>query len=196
MSTKRNKKIWTLVSGTILIIIFISIMTWYYPLSPLSVNQSFTYHPGWETHNCKTYKEELNEFKKTYEEDLNEISTSDNFNFTVERTQYILPIFEQQWLIGTDPKSIDKDKLNRMLFDVEQARNTLLNLVSEGDYDKEEKEYLVQNIKNFLSLEESIREIKDGKYFSRRDLQTLFGNLRGAFRSEFNLYTTNLYGRH
>ncbi|KQL50486.1 hypothetical protein AN964_22785 [Heyndrickxia shackletonii] len=179
----------------IVIIIFISIMTWYYPLSPFSVNHSFTYHPGWETHNGKTYKEELNEFKGTYEKDLKESSASDNINFTVERTRYILPIFEQNWLIGTDPKSMDKDKLSRMLFDVEQARNTLLDLVSEGDYNKEEKEYLVDTIKSFLSLEESIRQIKDGKYFSRSDLETLFGNLRGAFRSEFNLYTTNFYDR-
>ncbi|WP_433747705.1 hypothetical protein [Falsibacillus pallidus] len=196
MITKLNKKIWTIVLGILIsIIIFISIMTVYYPLSPFSLNQSFTYHPGLETHNGKTYKQELNEFKAAYEEDLKESSASSDINFTVERAQYILPIFEQQWLIGTDSKSIDKDNLSRMLFDVEQARNTLLNLVSEGDYDKEEKEYLVDNIKDFLSIEESIRQIKDRKYFSRRDLQTLLGNLRGDFRSEFNLYTTNFYDR-
>ncbi|RYG72225.1 hypothetical protein EU245_11070 [Lentibacillus lipolyticus] len=197
MSTKRKKVNWgTGIGGfVILIIIFISIMTWFYPFSPFSVNKSYSFTPKEVLHNGKTYEEELSEFKAAYEEDLKKDLEGDNYNPTVDRTQYVLPIFEQEWIIGTDSKSLDKDELDRMLFDVEQARETLLDLVSEGNYNKEEKGYLVDNIKSFLSLEESIRYIRDGKYFSRSELQTLFGNLRGDFRTGFEFYTTIFYDR-
>lgn len=46
-----------------------------------------------------------------------------------EIKQFILTIFEQECLIGTDSQKIDKDKLDRMLFDVQQARITLLHLI-------------------------------------------------------------------
>jgi len=195
VNTKRKKKIWGVGTFIGVIIIFISVMTWYYPLSPFSVHQSFTYHPGWETHNGKTYKEELIAFKDSYEEDLKKDLKGDEYDPTIDRTQYILPIFEQEWLIGTDAKTMDTDKLNNMLFDVEQARDTLLDLVVEGDYNEKEKGNLINNINNFLKLEESIRQIRDGKYYSRSDLQTLLGNLRGDFRSGFDFYTTTFYDR-
>ncbi|MDV6377873.1 hypothetical protein ORD22_06305 [Sporosarcina sp. GW1-11] len=192
MNTKPKKKIWGIssVAFIILVMIFIS---WYYPFSPFSIDQRFTYQPSWETHNGKTYNEEISEFRATYEKDVKMNVEGDNYNATVDRTQYILPIFEQEWLIGTDSKTMDKDQLDRILLDVEQARNTLLDLLSKGDYNKEERGYLVDNIKRFLSLEERIRYIRNGKYFSRSDLQRLLGNLRGEFRAGFDFYTTVFY---
>ncbi|NME07244.1 MULTISPECIES: hypothetical protein [unclassified Psychrobacillus] len=190
MNTKRKRKV---IGSGVFIVLVIAFISWYYPLSLFSVHQSFTYHPGSNTHNGKTYEEEIGEFKATYEEDLKKDLKSDNYNPTVNRTQFILPIFEQEWLIGTDSKTIDKDKLDRMLFDVQQARNTLLDLVSEGDYSREERGYLVDSINNFLHLEERIRFIRNGKYFSRSDLQRMLGNLHGDFWTGFNYYTTVFY---
>ena len=192
MNTKRKRKVWGIGSG-VFIVLVIAFISWYYPLSFFSIHQSFTYHPGSGTHNGKTYEEEIGEFKAAYEKDLKKDLESDNYNPTVNRTQFILPIFEQEWLIGTDSKTIDKDKLGRMLFDVQQARNTLLVLVSEGDYSREERVYLVDSINNFLNLEESIRFIRNGKYFSRSDLQRMLGNLQGNFRASFDYYTTVFY---
>lgn len=192
MNTKRKRKTWGIGSGVIIVLV-IAFISWYYPLSLFSIHQSFTYHPGSETHNGKTYEEEIGEFKAAYEKDLKKYLESDNYNPTVNRTQFILPIFEQEWLIGTDSKTIDKEELDRMLFDVQQARNTLLDLVSEGDYSKEERVYLVDSIKNFLNLEESIRLIRNGKYFSRSDLQRMIGNLHGDFWASFDYYTTVFY---
>ena len=192
MNTKRKRKVWGIGSG-VFIVLVIAFISWYYPLSLFSIHQSFTYHPGSETHNGKTYEEEIGEFKAAYEKDLKKVLESDNYNPTVNRTQFILPIFEQEWLIGTDSKTIDKDKLDRMLFDVQQARNTLLDLVSEGDYSREERVYMVDSVKNFLNLEESIRFIRNGKYFSRSDLQRMLGNLQGDFWAGFDYYTTVFY---
>ena len=192
MNTKRKRKVWGIGSG-VFIVLVIAFISWYYPLSLFSIHQSFTYHPGSETHNGKTYEEEIGEFKAAYEKDLKKDLESDNYNPTVNRTQFILPIFEQEWLIGTDSKTIDKDKLDRMLFDVQQARNTLLDLVSEGDYSREERVYMVDSINNFLNLEESIRFIRNGKYFSRSDLQRMLGNLQGDFWASFDYYTTVFY---
>lgn len=192
MNTKRKRKVWGIGSG-VFIVLVIAFIAWYYPLSPFSIHQSFTYHPSLETHNDKTFEEEIDQFKTAYEKDLDKELESDNHNPTVNRTRFILPIFEQEWLIGTDSKKIDKDKLDRMLFDVQQARNTLLDLVAEGDYSREERVYLVDSLNNFLNLEESIRFIINGKYFSRNDLQRLLGNLHGNFQTGFHYYTTVFY---
>ncbi|ARJ37501.1 hypothetical protein CSV71_15535 [Sporosarcina sp. P21c] len=192
MNTKRKRKILGIGSG-IFIILVIAFISWYYPLSLLSIDQSFAYSPDTETHNGKTYEEEIGEFKAAYEKDLKMDLESNNYNPTVNRTQFILPIFEQQWLIGMDSKTIDKDKLDRMLFDVQQARNTLLDLVSEGDYSREERVYLVDSINNFLKLEDSIRFIRTGTYFSRSDLHRLLGNLQAEFWAGFDYYTTVFY---
>ena len=192
MNTKRKRKVWGIGSG-VFIVLVIAFISWYYPLSPFSIHQSFTYHPSSETHNGKTYEEEIDQFKAAYEKDLAKDLESDNHNPTVNRTQFILPIFEQEWLIGTDSKTIDKDKMDRMLFDLQQARNTLLDLVSEGDYSREERVYLVDSLNNFLNLEESIRFIKNEKYFSRSDLQRMLGNLQDNFRESFDYYTTVFY---
>ena len=192
MNTKRKSKVWWIGSGAFIVLV-IAFISWYYPLSPFSIHQSFTYEPSSETHNGKTYEEEIDNFKAAYEKDLNKDLESDKHNPTINRTQFILPIFEQEWLIGTDSKTINKDKLDRMLLDVQQVRNTLLNLVSEGDYSREERVYLVDSLNHFLNLEESIRFIKNGKYFSRSDLQRMLGNLQGNFRAGFNNYTTVFY---
>ena len=192
MNTKRKRKVWGIGSG-VCIVLVIAFISWYYPFSLFSIHQSFSYHPGSETHNGKTYEEEIAKFKVAYEMDLKKDVGSENYNPTVNRTQFILPVFEQEWLIGTNSKKIDKDKLDRMLFDVQQARNNLLNLVSEGDYSREERVYLVDSINNFLGLEDSIRFIRNGKYFSKNDLQRLLGNLQGDFRAGFDYYTTVFY---
>lgn len=192
MNTKRKRKVWGIGFG-VFIVLGIAFISWYYPLSPLSIHQSFTYHPSSEMHNGKTYEEEVGQFKAAYEKDLDKDVKSENHNPTVNRTQYILPTFEQQWLLGTESKTIDKDQLDQIFLDVQQARNTLLSLVSEGDYSREERVYLVDSINAFLELEDSVRMIRNGKYFSRSDLQRMLGTVRGDFRASFNHYTTVFY---
>lgn len=80
-----------------------------------------------------------------------------------------------------------------MLFDVQQERKSLLDLVSEGDYSGKERVYMVDSMNNFLKLEESIRFIRNGKYFSRSELQRRLGNLQGDFWAGFDYFTTVFY---
>ncbi len=168
-------------------------MTWFYPFSHFSAHKSYTYKPGKVLYNDdQTYKDILNEFKESYEKELdNEFENTNNgIDLTIDRTRYILPIFEQDWLIGTDPVSMDKNKLDKMLVDVKQTTDSLLDLVANEDYTSQEKGYLINSIKNFLRLEESITRLKEEKYFSRNELSNLFGNLRNHFRSNFDLFVT------
>ena len=96
MSIKGKRMIVGLGIFIVLIMLFIAIMTWFYPFSPFSIHQSYIYKPGEVLYgHDKTYKDILNEFKKSYEKDLNDDLKSNDTNFTVDRTQYILPIFEQ-----------------------------------------------------------------------------------------------------
>ncbi|SKA90331.1 hypothetical protein [Sporosarcina newyorkensis] len=178
-------------------VLFILFMTWFYPFSHFSLFKSYTYKPTEVLyHNDKTYEDILNKFTESYEKDLvkeMETYSGSDLDLTVMQTQYILPVFEQEWLIGTDPVSMDKISLDEMLVDVIQSRKTLLSLVTKEDYSREVKVYLVDTINNFLRLEEEIWYIKNGKYFSRNELNHLFGNLRNSFRSNFDIFATTFY---
>lgn len=188
MDSKRNMKIGVMTAG-IFIILILAFMSWYYPLSPYSIHKSITYHPSADN----TYEKEVSEFKLSYEQDLKNYLESESYNPTVNRTQFILPVFEQEWLISTDPQAINRDRLDRMLFEIEQTRNTLIDFVSEEGFSKEAKVHMVDNIKYFLNLEESIRFIRDGKYFTRNEFQRLLSNLHGDFWQGFTHYTDNFY---
>ncbi|MGE8035998.1 hypothetical protein [Lysinibacillus sp. NPDC093692] len=59
-----------------------------------------------------------------------------------------MPIFEQDWLISKESIPFDELKLDRMLLDVKQVREVLLELVVQADYTSEERGYLVNNIKH------------------------------------------------
>ena len=129
------------------------------------------------------------EFKNTSNTSHNSV------NLTIDRTQYILPIFDQDWLVSTEPVPMDKNKLDQMLHDVTQSRNTLLMLVAQGDYTGEERGYLVDIINSIIGLEDEIRYVKDRRVFSRLELNTLFDNLRDSFRFNFDIFVTTFYER-
>ncbi|MBO0589630.1 hypothetical protein [Sporosarcina sp. E16_8] len=199
MGLKNRKKSFVLVGVAVFFLLF---MTWLFPFSPISIYKSYTYKPVKVLYiNDKSYEDILNEFKESYEKELskefkNTRNTSHNsINLTIDRTQYILPIFEQDWLVSTKPVTIDKNKVDQMLRDVIQSRNTLLMLVAQENYTSEERVYLVDIINSILRLEEEIRYVKDGKYFSRIELNTLLDNLGDSFRFNFDIFVTTFYER-
>lgn len=148
--------------------------------------------------NDKTYEDLLNEFKASYEKELkNELESSNEsaMDMTIIRTQYILPLFEQEWLVNTESTTMDKNKVDQMLQDVIGSRNTLLQLVAEEDYNDEQRMYVVDTINNFLRLEEEIKYVQDGGYFTRIELNILFNNLHNSFRDNFDFFTTVFYDR-
>jgi len=165
-------------------------MTWFYPYSPFSVKKSYAYHPDRVLYSGKSYEAILSEFKESYQKDLNADIDNEYPNLTINRTQYVLPIFEQDWLMSKDSIPFDALKLDKMLLDVKQVREVLLELVVQVDYTSEEKGYLVNNIKTLLSLEDRITQLKNENYLSRWELKIQFHNLYEEFMRNFDLFVT------
>lgn len=176
MGTKRKRIIWSI---TGLIIVFIVVMTWFFPYSPFSVYKSYPYEPDEILFNGKTYETILNEFKDSYEKELKADLENEYSNLTIDRTQYILPIFEQDWLMNNGSVAINKMKLGTMLMEVKQARELLLSLIIQVDYTSEERGYLVDLINHFYVIEENINELKKEDYISRRGINRQLDNLYG-----------------
>lgn len=191
MQTKKELRIGVPVS-LVAIILF---LTWFYPYSPLSLAKSFTYKPKEVLYNDQTYDRMVHEFKAVYEKELEQgLEKTDRFA-TINRVQYILLAFEQDWLLTTEPVTMNKKELDSMLYFVAQSRDILLQLIAQENYTSEEKVYAVDMLRNFLKLEDDIRQIKHGSYLSRKELAISYGNLREEFRSDFEQFVTTFYDR-
>ncbi|WP_153722892.1 hypothetical protein [Sporosarcina cascadiensis] len=193
-----NKKKGRLVKTGILsalFIIFVSFMTWFYPFSPFSLYKSYTYKPTEVLYNNKTYEELLNEFTEVYREDLEKAyeSSPEEINKMVVQTQYLLPVFEQNWLVGTDPAAINQEQLEVILHFTENSRDILLDFTLQEDYTQEQRRELLNSIHNMFQLEDRIEYLVDSKYMSRKNLAYSFDNLRGEFRDAFRFYVVPFY---
>ncbi|MYL45640.1 hypothetical protein GLV94_08275 [Virgibacillus halodenitrificans] len=192
---KKRTFIWGIGAVIALILIYLSVMTWYYPLSSFSIHKSYKYKPGKILYNDKTYGEIVNAFKKTYEKELVKEfeSKGRDLDLTVVKTEYILPLFKQEWLLGTNSVTIKPDKLENMLFEVQHGRDIMLQLLADENYTKEQGNYLLASIKNLLHIEDSIRNIRDEKFITRKELKNSIRNLRGDFRDGFRFYVNPFY---
>ena len=182
--TKKTKKI--ILSLTGLAVVFLLFMTWFYPYSVFGISKSYSYTP--DTVVVEGYEEDLNAFKSSFEEDLAEMGTADQVDLTTDRTQYVLPLFEQDWLLSKEPVNFGMNDLDTILIEVENARTTLLDLSVSEDYTNEQRLYLVDSIKSLLWLEEEIGEIKTGKAESRKTLDIQFRNLHSSFLNNFMMF--------
>ncbi|WP_017382051.1 hypothetical protein [Paenisporosarcina sp. TG-14] len=182
--TNKTKKI--IISLVGLFVFFILIMTWFYPYSVFSIHKSYSFTPDPVV--VDGYVKDLNEFKSSYEKDLEELRTDSTIDLTTDRTQYLLPLFEQDWLLSKEPVKLSMDDLDNILLQVKNARKTLLKLLANEDYKKEQRRYLVDSIRNILSLEEEIVDIKTGKAESRKTLKIQFSNLHGSFLNNFLMF--------
>ncbi|UOQ86908.1 hypothetical protein [Gracilibacillus salinarum] len=95
-----------------------------------------------------------------------------------------------EWLISKDAVSFDAGDLEGMLSEVKQVRGALLDLVVQGDYEGEQRGYLVNVIRNLLSLEDSIVEMEHQNYLSRSELDKRFDQLHRAFIHNFDWFVT------
>lgn len=188
MKIKETKYSSMIAAFVLFIIIFISIITWFYPYSTLSVSKSYTFQPNKVLINGKSYNEILSDFKEAYEKDYNDDLENTYPNLTILRTQYVIPVFEQDWLISKDSVSIDIKKLDTMLSDVKGVREVLLNLVAQAEYNSEQRYYLINIIRNFLLMEESITELKNDSYVTRSELKRRFSNLYNEFITVSRLF--------
>ncbi|MRH42589.1 hypothetical protein GH741_07815 [Aquibacillus halophilus] len=169
-----------------LFVIVILIMTWFYPYSIFSISKSYSFTP--DSVVADEYLKDLNEFKNTYEKDLEELTTDRNIDLTTDRTQYLLPLYEQDWLVSTEPLKMSMEDLDEILFEVKNNRKILLELLGREDYTKEHRQYLINNLESLLSLEEEIIDIKTEKAESLKTLKIQFGNLHGSFVNNFMMF--------
>jgi hypothetical protein len=170
----------------ITLVLLISIITWVYPYSSLSVYKNYSYNKGLVLVNGKTHEEIVQKFKRRLEFDLEEKEQ----NRTVSYTQNILPLFEQDWYIKEDAVTIKKQDLETMLMHVKNTRSTLLSLLQHEEYTSEQKMYLEQLINGFLGIEEYIGYMQHEPFLSRGDIRRSLGNLRDSQGLLFSIFTT------
>ncbi|MGF7014741.1 hypothetical protein [Ornithinibacillus bavariensis] len=85
--------------------VFILILTWFYPFSIFGINKTYKIKP--DPIVVDQYAMDLQTLKEAIGNDVKEgLSTS--INYTVERTQSILLLFEKEWLLSKDPIKLKK----------------------------------------------------------------------------------------
>ncbi|SEA80889.1 hypothetical protein SAMN05421743_108167 [Thalassobacillus cyri] len=154
------------------------------PVFFFSIYKKYTHKPDPVV--VDQYVEDFNDFKKSYEQDIKK----DSATRTTKDTQYILPMFEQNWLINKDSVNMGERDLDNMLFEVKENKSTLMHLLVEEDYTKDQRRDVVYSLENLQSLEELIIDIKTEKTSSRSTLNTQFHNLRVRYISTFGMYAS------
>jgi hypothetical protein len=184
----RKKKTWLV--GALGLITIIALMTWFFPYSPFSVYKSFSYQ-AYEVSTSKgSYAIRVADFRETYEEDLIEDQQNDLPNLAIVRTEGILTTFEQDWLIHRERVSFDRSDIGSMLFEVQQDKEMLLDLLVQVDYTREQREYLMTCIRSFSSLEDGLKELQNEKFASRAKLNRKWDNIYGDYLNSFSFYVT------
>ena len=164
-------------------------MTWFYPFSILSVKKSYTYQSEEVLFIGKSYHEILSDFKKSVDKDLESDSENEYPNLTINSTQYILPVFEQDWLFNNNPATIDRGTLDKMFVDVKRVREVLLSLVAQADYTSEQRKYLIDTIiNNLLIMEDDITALKNDPFITRSELHWGLTNLHNGFTDRLRTF--------
>ncbi|GGA67805.1 hypothetical protein [Ornithinibacillus halotolerans] len=171
-----------------LVVIFILIMTWFYPFSIFSVYKTYSYSP--DPVMVGEYVRDINDFEEKLENDLKDLYSNQDFDLTLDRSQYIFPFFKQDWLLSKDPLKMKKSDLDNLLFDVENTRDNLLDLVEKVDYSIESKNYLMQSIRDILALEKDLLNLKNNSFASKKDLRIQFHNLHVSYMNSFMMFSS------
>ncbi|SET64043.1 hypothetical protein SAMN05216389_11830 [Oceanobacillus limi] len=190
MSNKKKRILWRIAGVMGIIVVFVGFMTWLFPYSPFSIHKNYAYQPYFISFDGKSYETILNDFRDSYEEDLEADLENKYPNLTIHRTEAILSFFEKEWLMSKDPVPMDEIDLSTMLFEVENVKDTLFNLFVQEDYENEEKEYLVQCMRQLESVEDQIIKLQNDKFASKKQLNRQFDNLYGDFLNSFKSYVT------
>jgi hypothetical protein len=177
---KNSKAI--IVSLLCFIITFLLFVTWFYPYSFFSVYKTYSFKADPVV--IKRYVKEIDTFKNG---DVKNSKDNLTKNYT---QQYILQMYEQDWLTHEKRSKMNIFELNAILQTVRETKDDLLQLMTLVDYSKEEKQYLVDCIKDLSSLENEFTTIELNKNLTRSKVNTEFNNLSNSFFSCFLQYRT------
>ncbi|WP_349409396.1 hypothetical protein [Pseudalkalibacillus sp. SCS-8] len=169
-----------------LFLVFILFFNWIYPYSALSVTGSVPYKS--DPIVVEQYNKGLKEFKKKYQNHVDEGGLHQDL--TTDRIQYILQMYEQEWLLSKESMSLSKLDLDGILSEVQEARRLLIQLTFEESYDKETKMFLKILLEDTLDLEKRISYLIHSEHHTRQELDNVMGNVHMSFISNFNLFTT------
>lgn len=183
MSRRTKLTILSLIGALVL---FFTITTWFYPYSSLSLHRSISYSP--DPYLVEGYTEKMNGLSKKYAEGSGD-------DLTMDRLQYILQMYDQEWLLSEKAVVMTEEDLENVAFDVKEARNELIDLSFEEPYSADVKKQLRLSIENCLAIEESLEALKDTDFLNRDLLQNQYGNLHGTFDSSLRTMET-MYDRY
>lgn len=157
--------------------------TWFYPYSSFSIKKSISFNA--DNIVVKDYLKDLNDFKKIY--NMNKQNKDD---ITNDRTQYILQMYEQNWLISKKPVRMEYQDLDTILIEVKETRRNLMDLAFKETYSEFTKSYLKYTIEDCLEIEESIMKLKTSQTHSRKTLNLQYRNLQNDFKSNLDIFVS------
>lgn len=170
--------------------VFIGFMTYAYPFSPFSVSKQLAYKPGLLLYNDQTYEQLYNETKKRHEKRM----ARPEKNITIIRSETAFETFGSSWLFEENV-IINRRQLEDIRSGLTGWRSSMLLLLTEENYTKEQRTYLVSNIEEALRMEEVLTQLENGSYYTRKEIKTLAENLRRAHQRAFEIYVSTFYER-
>src|SRR5690606_26419100 len=166
-------------------VVLLCILTviWVYPHSMFGENKTFAYNA--DDVIVEEFMEDLHNFKE-----INNIGSTRDL--ASHRLQYVLPVYEQEWLTSKDAVKIKASDLEEMLKEVKSARNTMLELAFEENYSKYAKDFLKMNIQSWLTIEDMIVELTSSQH-SKKEKEILYHNLHVEFINNFRISLQSFY---
>ncbi|MFC5465179.1 hypothetical protein [Lederbergia graminis] len=172
----------TLISFGVVVLCLLTVI-WLYPHSMFGENKTFAYNA--DDVIVEEFMEDLHNFKE-----INNIGSTRDL--ASHRLQYVLPVYEQEWLTSKDAVKIKASDLEEMLKEVKSARNTMLELAFEENYSKYAKDFLKMNIKSWLTIEDMIVELTSSQH-SKKEKEILYHNLHVEFINNFRISLQSFY---
>ena len=175
------KSIKLFVSGLLLLICFFIVNT-VYPYSFFSFGKVITYNA--DNSIVQDYNKVLSNLKMHFET---------NNNKDLNKTEYILDMFKQKWLVSENEVKIRYHDLDKMLNEVKKSRDILIEYALLGNYSEIEKDFLKKSIEQCFFVEENIYQLKNSKHYTRAAIKRQLHNLHINFANILDSYSTFFY---
>ncbi|MEH7351361.1 hypothetical protein [Gottfriedia acidiceleris] len=153
------------------ILMFFLGVTWLYPYSFFSINKTVTFEPY--LNGVKHYRKDIQVIKNTYQSN--------------DQIQPIFAMYEQKWLIREKKTQLKYDDIDMILKKVKLGRESLtqLDLESIQPNEKEDKDILIREC---LTFEKDIKEIKNSRNYSRMKIIKQYSDLNAGFDTSIKVF--------
>ena len=166
------------------------LISYYYPLSLLSLNKQYKYTP--DSVVAAQYETKLNVLKRSYE------NSETNDLTTIRMQQGLLDVYHQNFLISGDSVVFTDEKFSSIKSDVIETRKMLLDLTFSEDYDENTKNYLQLLLESLIEVESHIQKTELTASYSKEELEQVLNKIQvhfyaslKYFNSFYNSYTNS-----